>query len=504
MTADPPPAPGVIKVPTGVEGLDFLLSGGLPANRLTLVHGDVGAGKTVLALQFLAAGVRLGEPGVFVTFEEAPQDIRRNMLSVGIDIAAFERAGTWAFVDASARGGTEAVQTGEFDLQALIARISHAVQKVGARRVALDSLGAAMTQFSVTAPLRRHLFALAGALNAMEVTSLLTAERSTLARDEVTGFEEFVADTVLVLRNTLSDGRRRRTVEVLKMRGCVHRSGEHTLTIVPARGIVVLTLAALELAAPPGTQRSTSGVPELDRMCDGGFFRGSVVLASGASGTGKTLLTSSFLASATAAGERGLLLGFEESAEQLRRNADGWALNFRAMEDAGDLVISCAYPERASLEDTLLRIQDLLDEHQPDRLAIDSLSALQRAVSELAFHEFVLTLTSILKQRRITSLMTMTTTAVIGTATITESHVSTMADAIILLRYVELRGEMQRVVAVLKMRGSRHDRAIRSFTIDDRGMHIGEPITDLVGLLSGNLRPLPVASSAAGPENPHE
>lgn len=490
----------VVKLATGIEGLDFVCEGGLPAGRLALVQGAVGTGKTILALQFLARGVTLGDPGVFVTFEETPAAIRENMRSLGVDVAALERAGTWAFVDASRRRDTVAVETGEFDLQALTARIRHAVEKIGARRVALDSLGAAMAQFSPTALRRPHVFTLAAELKDMGVVSLLTSELSTLAQDNVTGFEDFVADSVLVLRNTLSDERRRRTIEVLKMRGSDHRLGQYPFAIMPGRGIVVISLAALELAMPSGTQRTTSGIGDLDAMCGGGFFQNAVVLVSGATGTGKTLMVTSFIAGGIAAGQRSLLLGFEESPEQLRRNAAGWGLDLAAMEAAGELLVHCDYPERASLESTLIRITALVDEHQPTRLAIDSLSALERSASRRGFREFVIALTNILKQRQITAMLTVST-PILAEASITETHISTLTDGIILLRYVEFGGHIERALTVLKMRGSPHDNAICSFTIDDHGMHIDGPFPHVAGILTGNVRPLPpdVAQRRAAP-----
>lgn len=480
------------KLPTGIGGFDFLCEGGLPLNRLALVAGAAGSGKTVLALQFLAAGAMAGSPGVFVTFEERPASLRRNLRSLGWEIDGWERDGLLTFVDASPAPELAPVSTGEYDLSGLIARIRHAIQRTGATRVALDSLGASLHQFLDPSGVRGEIFRLADELDRMGVTTILTSERSDdFAAAGIQNLEEFVADTVVVLRNSLEDERRRRTIEVLKCRGSGHRAGQYPFTIVPNDGIVIIPLAALELGQPSTSVRIPSGIAELDALCGGGFFRDSVVLVSGATGTGKTLCVTHFVHAGASAGERALLFGFEESADQLRRNAAGWGCDFEPLERAGSLQLHCEYPERANLEQTLLRMRERIDEFQPQRVAIDSLSAIERSVPPRSFREFVIALTSMMKERQIAGVMTATSPGLLGGASVTEAHISTLTDSIVLLRYVELRGEVHRGLTVLKMRGSHHDKGIRSFTIDGEGMHIGDPFRSVFGILAGNLRPLP-------------
>ena len=217
----------VQKLATGIESFDMIAEGGLPRNRTTLLSGTAGSGKTVFAVQFLAAGIAAGESGVFVTFEEPPRDIRQNMRSFGWDLEQWERDGSLALVDASPDPETEVVESGSFDLGALLARVQHAVGKVGAKRVAIDSLGAMFSQFSDQSLVRRELFRIASALKQMHVTAIMTAERTQdygpIARF---GVEEFIADNVMVLRNVLEEEKRRRTIEILKFRGTGHQKGE--------------------------------------------------------------------------------------------------------------------------------------------------------------------------------------------------------------------------------------------------------------------------------------
>jgi circadian clock protein KaiC len=220
-------------------------------------------------------------------------------------------------------------------------------------------------------------------------------------------------------------------------------------------------------------------------MCGGGFFRDSVILVSGATGTGKTLTVTQFLKGGADAGERCLLLAFEESREQLFRNARGWGVSFEEMEREGSLKLLCDYPEVATLEDWLLQIQATIEEFKPKRVALDSLSALERVGTIRAFREFVIGLTSFIKHQEITGLFTSTTPTLMGGTSITEGHISTLTDSIILLRYVEMFGDMRRGLTVLKMRGSAHDKGIREFNIDKDGMHLGRAFRNVTGILAG-------------------
>ncbi|HEY2065474.1 MAG TPA: ATPase domain-containing protein, partial [Gemmatimonadaceae bacterium] len=232
--------------------------------------------------------------------------------------------------------------------------------------------------------------------------------------------------------------------------------------------------------------RVTSGVAELDEMTHGGYFRDSIVLVSGATGTGKTLLVTQFMAGGFNAGERCLLFAFEESKDQLFRNAAAWGYDFRAMERDGRLKVVNRYPHAMAMEDHLVEMQQITSDFKPTRVAVDSLSALERVSSLRSFREFVISLTSFLKKNEIAGLFTSTTPSLLGGGSVTEKHISTLTDSIILLRYVESFGTMQRSIVVLKMRGSLHDSSLRRYTIDGKGMHIGEPFAHVAGILSGS------------------
>jgi circadian clock protein KaiC len=242
----------------------------------------------------------------------------------------------------------------------------------------------------------------------------------------------------------------------------------------------------MELKQKSSNDRISTGNAELDAMCGGGFFRDSVVLVSGATGTGKTLLTTSFVAGGVAAGERCLVFAFEESRDQLFRNAHGWGIDFERMEREGLLRVVCEYPEVVSLEDHLLRMKEAIDTLRPQRFVLDSLSALERVASTRAFREFVIGLVSFAKERQVATVLTSTTPSLTGGSSVTEAHISSITDSILLLRYVELFGEMRRSLAILKMRGSPHDKQFREYTIDGKGLHVGRPFRNVAGILAGN------------------
>lgn len=465
------------RVRTGVDAFDELVMGGLPRARTTVVGGTPGSGKTIFATQFLAHGItKYGENGVLVTFEEPPADIESNMRGFGWDLARWRKEGRLAMVDASPPANDELV-IGDFDLAGLLARILHAVQSVNAKRVVLDSLTQLFDHF-IGDPkiLRRELFRIGAALKRAGLTVLMTAER-TAEYGEITRhrLEEFIADNVVILRNVLQREKRRRTIEVLKMRGSHHAEGEAPFTILGSHGLIAVPLSSLRLEQQSSVVRVTSGNPAIDEMCGGGFFRDSVTLVSGATGTGKTLLVTNFLAGGVAAGEKAILFGYEESRGQLFRNATGWGVDFARMEDEGKLKVFCLYPEAQGLADHLLTIQNLVDELKPNRIAIDSISALERVAPDFGFREFLISLTSFIKKREIAGLYTATSKSLVGGETASEQHISTLTDSIILLRYMQEQDVMHRGLMMLKMRGSEHAKEIRRFTIDGSGMHLGEP-----------------------------
>ncbi|CAD5976654.1 Circadian clock protein kinase KaiC [Planktothrix tepida] len=477
---------GVQKIRTMIEGFDDISHGGMPIARTTLVSGTSGTGKTLFAVQFLYNGITyFDEPGIFVTFEESPTDIIKNASSFGWDLQQFIDEGKLFILDASPDPEGQDI-VGNFDLSALIERIQYAIRKYKARRVSIDSVTAVFQQYEAAGVVRREIFRLVARLKQVGATTIMTTEREAeygpVARF---GVEEFVSDNVVIFRNVLEGERRRRTAEILKLRGTTHMKGEYPFTITN-NGIGIFPLGAMRLTQRSSNARVSSGNPTLDLMCGGGFFKDSIILATGATGTGKTLLVSIFLQDACKNGQRAMLFAYEESRAQLFRNASSWGIDFEEMERKGLLKILCSYPESAGLEDHLQIIKSEISEFKPARIAIDSLSALARGVSNNAFRQFVIGVTGYAKQEEITGFFTNTTDQFMGSHSITDSHISTITDTILMLQYVEIRGEMSRALNVFKMRGSWHDKGIREYTISDHGPLITDSFRDYERIISGS------------------
>ncbi|MBF0310802.1 MAG: circadian clock protein KaiC [Magnetococcales bacterium] len=474
------------KIPTGIEGFEHITMGGLPKGRTCLVSGSSGSGKTILAMEFLYRGITLfGRKGIFVTMEERVEDLIRNVRKMDWDLQSLVNEGRLRFVDATPE--PEPLQeSGPYDLSGLLTRIQHAVETTGAELLVMDSLGSLFGQFSSPSTVRREIFRITASVKEMGITALLTAEREgeygPISRF---GVEEFVSDTVIILRNVLKEEKCRRTIQVLKMRGESHFKGEYPFTINTHSGISILPLSARELKQSSSTHRVSFGNRTLDQMAGGGLFRDSIFLVSGPTGGGKTLLATTFAADGCSHGEKVLLLAYEESRAQLLRNAQSWGMDFRKWEEDGLLKVVCQYPEAMGLEDHLLLIQREIEQFRPKRLIMDSVSAMERVGPVRFFREFVIGLTSFAKQEEVCSLFTSTTPKLSGGDSITEAHISTITDAILLLRYVEINGILRRGIAVIKMRGSQHDKQIREFTIDNQGLHIGKPFTNVQNIILG-------------------
>lgn len=479
---------GVLRIETGIEGFDTISRGGLPEGRSTLLSGTAGSGKTIFGCQFLASGIeRYDQNGIFITFEEPPEDIRRNLHSFGWPIKQWEDENRWTFIDVSPDVTQEQV-TGEFDLSALVVRIKNIVERTGASRITIDSLSGIYNLFVDKERVRQELYRIIQTVNDLGLTTILTAERlegeGQLSRY---GVEQFVSDNVVILRNELDDEMRRRTLEILKFRGCDHNKGEYPYAIVENEGIEVVGTHSRKQGSGASTKRVGTGIDKLDEMTNGGYFKNSLVLLTGGTGTGKTLTSTHFVQDGYDNGERVILFHNEESDDQLIRNAKGCGFNLDEMIDSEQVRLQYHYPRQTSLEERLASFKRQINEFDPSRIVIDSLSALKRHVTDRSYTEFVLSLCSFLKSKDVTAVMTSTGPVTDVGESLSHANISTSVDTIIMLRYAELFGTIQRGIIVLKMRGTAHEHYIRKFIINDEGLQIQEPFSNISGVLSGSL-----------------
>ncbi len=472
----------VSKIPSGITGFDALSRGGLPKGRATLLAGSPGSAKTIFSVQFLVAGVLAGQPAVFVTFEESPEDIRRNMLPMGWDIASWEAAGHWLFVDCREHASDQGV-VGSCSLEPLTIRIHYAISRINGQRLVVDSLAALLLRFPDQNSIRSEIQRVLNSLKELNMTAIITAERvdeyGPISRDEV---EAFVCDNVIVMRHVLERETRHRSIEILKFRGTAHGRGEVPFTISSEAGISVLTPLQQLTSPPPSQQRLSSGIKTLDEMCGGGLSTGLIALMSGPSGCGKTIYAGSFAIAAPQ--ERCLYVSTEEGVGMLLRDLGGCGIDMEQAVAQTQVQLLPIAPESAGLMDHLIRIQRAIDTFQPQRLVIDSLASFERSAQARSFNAFVTQLADYTRSRGIVALMT-TTARLAGNASMAEDQILSVADAIVLLRYIEVFGEVRRGITVLKLRGSRHDHGIREFSISDNGIGIGRAFRNVSGILAG-------------------
>ena len=474
--------PELAKEPTGIAGLDQVTGGGLPRGRVTLVAGSAGAGKTLLGLQFLVAGARdNAEPGVLLTFEESAAKVAANVRSLGFDLDQLQRDGLLVVLSFRVEPA-EIVGTGEFDFEPLFVTLDEAIGRVGAKRVVLDTIEVLFGAFGDDSIVRGELSRLARWLEERGVTAIVTGERGEkgLTRH---GMEEYVSDCVISLDHRVREDVSTRRLRVVKYRGSVHGTNEYPF-LISASGLVVLPVTSITLDYPAPQERVSLGVARLDHMVGGGVFRGSTVLVSGTAGTGKTSLGAHLVNAACGRGERALLVLLEESPEQVLRNMRSLGLDLRSWTDSGLLRIWAARPSSIGLETHLAALADLAGQVAPSVAVLDGVASLAFAASAPETTAMVARQVDLLKARGITTMMTA-----LGDGDETSAvGVSSLVDTWLLLRNAESNGERNRLLFVLKSRGSAHSNQVREFVLTDHGIELVDAYIGPEGVLTGSAR----------------
>jgi len=474
------------KAPTGVQGLDEITGGGFPRGRPTLLCGSAGAGKTLLAMEFLIRGAtRYKEPGVFMAFEETAEELTQNVRSLGFDLDELTKEKKLA-IDFVRIEPSEIDETGDYDLEGLFIRLGAAIDAIGARRVVLDTIENLFAGLHNQGILRAELRRLFRWLKDRGVTAVITAERGDGALTRH-GLEEYVSDCVILLDHRVTEQVSTRRLRVVKYRGTAHGTNEYPF-LIDEDGFSVLPVTSLGLQHEVSDERISSGVPRLDTMLGGyGFYRGSTILVSGTAGTGKSSLAASFVDAACSRGERCLYFSFEESPAQITRNMRSIGLNLEQWFRKKLLQFHSSRATFYGLEMHLAIIHKIVQEFQPKVVVIDPVGSLIHAGNTRDAQAMLIRLIDFLKQQQITAFLTNLTS---GGAALerTDVEISSIVDSWLFTRDIELDGERNRALYVLKSRGMAHSNQLREFRLTERGIDLLDVYVGPEGVLTGSSR----------------
>ncbi len=474
------------KTPSGIAGLDEITGGGLPANRPTLVCGSTGCGKTLLSLEFLVKGAILfNEPGVFMAFEEKAAELETNVASLGFDLQKLQREKMikldYVHIDRS-----EIEETGEYDLDGLFIRLGHAIDTIGAKRVVLDTVENIFSGLNNQGILRAELRRLFQWLKDKKVTTIITGEQGTgtLTRH---GLEEYVSDCVILLEHRIINQIGTRILRIVKYRGSIHGTNEYPF-LIDEDGISVLPITSALLDSDVSSNRVPSGIRGLDLMLGGeGFFRGSSILVSGTSGTGKTSLAAYFANEACNRGEQCIFFAFEESPKQIMRNMKSIGINLEEHVNKGLLHFHASRPYLFGLEMQLVEIHKIIMKVNPTTIVLDPITNLVNAGSVSEVKSMLIRLNDFLQGKKITVMFTALTLST-NTSEQTDEGVSSVVDAWLLLRDIESNGERNRAIYIMKSRGMKHSNQVREFIIRDSGLDLIDVYMGPEGVLFGSAR----------------
>ncbi|MBH8566683.1 circadian clock protein KaiC [Nostoc sp. CENA67] len=484
------------KCPTGIQGLDEITYGGLPQGRPILICGRAGCGKTLMAMEFLVRGATLfNEPGVFMAFEETAEELTQNVASLGWDVAKLIKEKKLV-IDHVHVERSQIQETGEYDLEALFIRLGYEIDAIAAKRVVIDTLEVLFGGLDNAAIVRAELRRLFLWLKTKGVTAIITSEsdENSLTRH---GLEEYVSDCVIRIDQRVSNELSTRRLQIIKYRGSKHGSNEYPF-LIKEDGISVLPITSVGLDYPVTNEWISSGIKRLDTMLGGqGFFRGSSILISGTAGTGKSSFCAHFADATCQREEKCLYFAFEESLQQIIRNMRSIGIDLEPAVHKGLLKFQALRPTYYGLEMHLVNMLSTVNDFQPNTVIIDPISNLTYGSNDIQVKSFMMRLIDYLKTKNITTLLTNLNEANSAFVEYTEIGISSLADTWILLRSVESNGERNRLIHVLKSRGTSHSNQVREFLLTDEGVQLLDVYLGAEGVLTGTARIIQEAKDKA-------
>jgi circadian clock protein KaiC len=469
------------RLSTGIEGLDEILYGGVLPQRNYLVKGTAGSGKTILALHFLQAGVDVGEPALFINVEEDLDDLTANAEALGFDTDAIDFLDLSPTADAFVEDRTyDVFEAAEVEQEPLREAIVDRVGAIEPTRVVVDPL----TQFRYLSAddyqFRKQVVGLMRFLEQRGATVVFTAQD---ARNQPTEELEFVADGTIRLESAPYGS----TVQVPKFRGSRIKGGDHAYRITDDGMVVFPALAPSDHRSPFTAEPISSGVAEVDALLNGGIERGTVSVISGPTGVGKTTLGTQFMNAAADRGERSIVYLFEESKSTFLSRSEAIGIPVERMIDRGTLELREMNALELSPQEFARIVREDVEKNDTQMVMLDGIAGYR-----LTLHgetDMVLkrlhALGRYLKNMGVTTLLIDETDSLTGPFAATQENISYLADNIVFLRHVELRGELRKAIGVLKKRTGDFERTLREFEITADGIVVGESLTGMQGILTG-------------------
>ena len=475
------------KIATGIEGFDAISAGGLPLGRISLLKGGPGSGKTVFALQALVNAVReRGETGIFVAFEESPRQILANAAVFDWDLPALVKNKLY-FMDANL--SPDAVQSGEFDLQGLLAMLKAKKEEMGARWIAFDGIDVLLTllhnpRAEVREIYRIRAWLAENAFDAAIITAKIDATGSEIVHY---GFLQFMVDCVVGFEQRLECGVALHRMQILKYRGSGFFKGEYPVSF-DVGGMEIAPPEPTEIKQVASGERVSAGFERLDTMLGGGLFRGSSTLITGVPGTSKTTLSGKFVEAACQRGERTLFVSFDEGADRIVRNLSSVGIELKPYVKSGLLRMYSGRTESVAAEDQLVTLKALIREHQPRCMVIDPLSAIAKAGGLAAARSVANRFIYMAKDQKITMVVTAINEGDRAEIESTDLQISTIADTWIHLSYLIRGGERNRALTIIKSRGTAHSNQVRELVLCNAGPKLADVYTAGGEVLMGTLR----------------
>ena len=469
----------------GIPGLDEILRGGLPRNRIFLIDGLPGTGKTTLALQFLLEGRAHGERGLYVTLSETKEELQAAAQSHGWSLDEIEIVELSALTGEGVDEAYTLFHPAEVELQKTVEVVLSEIERYAPQRVAFDSLSEMRMLARDALRFRRQILALKQFFAGRECTVLLLDDR---AHPEGDLQLHSLAHGVIVLEHLAMDyGSERRRIQVMKLRGARFIGGYHDFRIRTGGIEVYPRLQRGEATHRPSTSQMESGSPELDALMGGGLERGTSTLVTGAAGTGKSVLAMQFALAAAARGERAHVFMFDERVTTAVLRAGGLGLDIHTPVEDGRLALCQIEPTEKSPGEFAHQVARVVEDEGVSLVIIDSINGFMQAMpSERLLAIQVHELLSYLANRDVTVIMTLVQRGIFGAPVSEAAEVSYLADSVVLLRYFEHAGVVRRAISVVKKRSGAHEQTIREFRVEPGGLRVGEPLTDFRGVLTGN------------------